>query len=424
MTCSEPVIVSDLRDGAKMPSVAINERGDAAIAWIGTEKFQESIQVSLKNSEGNWSYPVNVSGGPVVIWGLTQESLPPPRCFLGEEGDAYVFWKKWIREGVEYVEKLPYRDWSVPVSLKIKQGYCNVIFGGKGQFWFLDDKKENGWIYHESVTAQVHLKRPNHPEVEIWTPPGAEHGWFDPLRRSCGEAIGLNQRGDIFVIWRRGTDITHDSFQGCWLLSDGSFANTEEVSRQFGSLDAFLSGIVVDNQKNIGVVGVKENKVQALTQIDGGWSEWIPLSEEDEKKGSWFMPRPQVAIDHQGNILVVWKTERENCIEGAYKAFGQEWTFLDTIFAEGPVEKILLRSDHKNGFILLWEEKKDRKKSGIYAVEFSREQGPILQLSPEHEFCAEPSLEFAVNGKGLLAWTRKTSAFDSCIEVVDVLLGP
>ncbi|MBX9744928.1 MAG: hypothetical protein K2X08_06950 [Chlamydiales bacterium] len=124
---------------------------------------------------------------------------------------------------------------------------------------------------------------------------------------------------------------------------------------------------------------------------------------------------------------MVWKTEDEDetYIEGAYKSFQQEWIFLEKFVTKGKIDKILLRSDNKESFLVAWEEKKDRKNSGIYAIEFSDKQrmwSSILLLSPEGEFCAEPSLEFSKNGQGVLAWTKKASSFDSCIEVIELSL--
>jgi hypothetical protein len=410
--CSQPVAVSDLREDAKAPSVAINAHGDGVVAWIGKERFQESIRATVKDSKGGWSYP--------IILSEERESMSSPQCYFGDDGEAYVFWTRWNYD-VEYRQKSKGHDWTGPIPLNVKlDRYCDLVFDGK-KFLFLHDNEEKGLFLGKSVTAQVHIKQGDYES--ILTPPGAEHGWFDNEKRSRGQAIGINPLGDTFVIWRR--DVYLDAlFQGSWLLPDGSFTETEELADQLGFLDSFISGIAIDDQKNVAVVGVKKNKIQALTRINGEWSDWIPLSEEDEKKGSWCMPRPQVAVDSRGNILAVWKTEREGAvyIDGAYKAINQEWTFLDRITAEGKVDKIILRSDHKDAFVVVWAERKDRRNSGIYAVEFSDKQGmsPIHPLSPTGEFCSEPALEFSKEGQGILAWTKKASNFDSCIEVVEL----
>lgn len=422
VTCSQPVLISASGEDGKMASVAINTRGDFAVAWIGKQKFQEDIRAALKDSQGQWSYPAVISG--------ERENMNPPSCFLDDEGGVYVLWKRWIWDKAEYVQKPPGHDWISPIPLNLNmRRYCNVVFNRKGELLFLSDKEEKNFFSGKNITAQVHIKKPNYSEENILTPPGAEHGWFDNQKRSCGASIGCNSFGDVFVIWKKDLTLTDSSFQGSWLLPDGSFANTEEISANLGFLDSFLSGIAIDDRKNIAIVGVKENKIQALTRINDQWSDWISLSKEDKKKGSWFMPRPQVAVDGAGNILVVWKTENENetYIEGAYKVFQQEWIFLEKIVTEGKIGEILLRSDNKETFLVAWEERKDRKNSGIYAVEFSNKQGmwsSILLLSPESEFCTEPSLEFSKNGQGILAWTKKDSSFDSHIEVVELSLGP
>jgi hypothetical protein len=417
---SLPILISDTREESKSPSVAINGRGDIAIAWIGAEKFLESIRVICRNSQGQWIPPKVVSE--------EKERIAPPQCFLSYEGNAYVLWEG--TTGTQYVKKNPQGSWTYPISIAANLMETNIsrsktcAFDGKGRFLFLKDRWEpKGWLTASTTTAQVLVKRSNYSEEEVLTPPGAEHSWYSDPRYSTGAIIGSNQLGDALMIWRRGYG---GLLEGSWVLPDGTFTDAEQVS---DTSFIHISDIAIDLRKNVALIGVQSDQIQALTCTEGTWSKWVALSEKEKKKEAPFRPLPQLAVDNRGNLLATWKTETDNnevYIEMAYKEFNQEWSHLEKVRLEGKVEKLIVRSDQNENFIILWEERKGRSDSGIYCMEFSAKQrawSSIFKLSPEMDFCTEPSLEFSQNGQGVLVWTKKSSQFDSWIEMVELSLN-
>jgi hypothetical protein len=81
---SAPVTLSEAGKEAFFPTVAMNDRGDAIVAWVRREGATVIVQASFRPAGGSFSAPVNLSSSGA--------SVEPPRVAIDDAGDAVVAW--------------------------------------------------------------------------------------------------------------------------------------------------------------------------------------------------------------------------------------------------------------------------------------------------------------------------------------------
>lgn len=414
LTCSPSIVISEEGENGMAPSVAINAQGEAAVVFVSQRKLDLGISAVYKDAQGSYSSPTSL---------LAKGNCYAPYCFIGSNGSVHALWEQCSQKGLHYAEKLPGQDWTAPLTWDGHQSILDPLLDENDRLLFLENV-ERGSLFDWSPTAlQVCVKYPESsflkaliPKVPVWGTDSSD------VR---GRALARNQAGDLFVMWHRG--IAQPLIEGAWLLPNGSFSKAERCARlEHIETLFYVDGMVIDESKNITLVADRlEKGTQVLSRIDGKWLGWDSLMTKEEK--SQLISDPQLAIDGAGNVLAVWmrKVEEIVYLEGSYKGFKKRWTRVAPVPLEGNPGKGLLRSDNKDGFVFVWEAQQDRSICGIYGVEFLSEEkawSSPLQLSPEGSFCSQPSLVFSITGQGLLAWTRSSSTFDSCIEVTEIAL--
>jgi hypothetical protein len=95
---SAPVKLSAPGQNAVLPTVAVNERGDAIVAWTRSNGTHEIVQASFRHAGGNFGAPVDLSplGGSAAT--------TSPRVAIDAAGDATVAWQ-WSNGGAEVIQE-------------------------------------------------------------------------------------------------------------------------------------------------------------------------------------------------------------------------------------------------------------------------------------------------------------------------------
>ena len=102
---TQPVTISAESDFE--PSFAVNQVGDATVAWTDGE---HSVQAAYRSAGGAWTPPAVVSASEA-------EHLRFPTVAIGEEGDAAITWTSQSNAGavsIEAVSQAPGEPWTAP----------------------------------------------------------------------------------------------------------------------------------------------------------------------------------------------------------------------------------------------------------------------------------------------------------------------
>jgi hypothetical protein len=83
---SAPVDVSATGENASEPHVAIDPAGDAAVVWLGSRDTNSIVRAAVRPADGVFSAPVDVSA--------TGQNAAVPRVAVDQTGDAVVAWER------------------------------------------------------------------------------------------------------------------------------------------------------------------------------------------------------------------------------------------------------------------------------------------------------------------------------------------
>jgi hypothetical protein len=87
-TWSAPRQISPVRPDALAPSIAVNNRGDEAIVWLGSDQSGLAVMAAVRKPGQDW-------GPPAVLVGAVS-GLLEPQIALDARGDALAVWSRWI----------------------------------------------------------------------------------------------------------------------------------------------------------------------------------------------------------------------------------------------------------------------------------------------------------------------------------------
>jgi hypothetical protein len=230
---------------------------------------------------------------------------------------------------------------------------------------------------------------------------GAAQTLSDEGQHAFAPQVAVDPQGNAIVIWDR-SDGTNRHVQAALRPADGSFGRTQTLSAAGGS--AFEPRIVFDSRGGAVVVWRQLNganvRVQATFRQPGNGSFEPPqtISADGQSAGS-----PKVAIDGQGNAIAVWEgsvgTNRR--IQAAVRRAGKQFQLPETISESGGVtSEPQLAIDGQGNPIVVWQ-RFDGTNRRIQAA--FRAAAQTISLAGEDAVFA-PQVKFDAHGNAVAIW--------------------
>jgi len=191
---SAPVALTPLSYVSE-PALAENGRGDAVLAWIGSDPADHArqlVQASVRPAGGRFSDPVTIAAGNIT-------SLPS--VAIDARGDAALGWNQVVPRGPDrgpifVSERAAHGGWSAPRRLSGPRERTSspvIAMSGRGNAvvaWTRIDALRAGVATKVSVVASVR------------SPDGR---WSPPQRVSSGPygtpAVALDSDGNVTMAW-------------------------------------------------------------------------------------------------------------------------------------------------------------------------------------------------------------------------------
>jgi hypothetical protein len=406
--CSTPVTVSDLLSVPRFGSshVALNEKGDAFVTWVGYKEGNgDVLLVAVKSAKAPWSIPQRIPS--------QQYSTTFLRSDIDAAGKMSVYWSEDSTDilRVKYAQKRNEETWSEPIDLK------NVNYSE------LQDETKLGYL--ESILIKGYCE----------------------YARNDDTILAVNQNY-----------IDSERYLQCFWFKNESWSQPQTLSTipWYTSVNVALNRsndavVVFSCYKNKDVQPKFKRKIQAMVCTDETWSSPVDISILSDNAYS-----PKVAIDEEGNCLAVWeiKHNKKYGISTAFKPAGEEWQSQVDFFPEDGRNSYLnprVVWDNRKNFVITWERRKSNKteywppsvkwnspaipvikwnykrtvKGSIFGCVFSiktkRMSEPAL-LSNCIPDADEHFVAFDKNGKGMIIWVASNNLDDQFIQVADLIV--
>lgn len=321
----QAVDISRGEGNAFFPRLILDYQDNPIVVWSQNLGASQKVQVAELAKKG-WSYPLTLSASLDLNPVATK-----PQIASGDNGLTVVVWqnKQGNTHHIQAVTKLKNKGWSLPenVSWPSTEGF------GDADPQVAVDPKGNAlavWVNVPTQTVQASYK-------SIALP------WSAPVVLSNGgEKVSLPQvafdsLGNAVVVWVQNNGVNR-VIQGAFAGPNGSWSNPANLSSDGN--DADNPQVAVDPAGNVIVVWQHSNGVNTLIQaatrlISKSGQKWV--SPFDLSKPGEDASEPQVCINNQKNIAVIWKrSDGANfIIQSIYKKHGEAWSSPVSISSPG-----------------------------------------------------------------------------------------
>jgi hypothetical protein len=280
-TWTEPRVISGNSTAVYSPTVAMDSRGDAIIAWIDWGDFTTTGGVVFTEfRNGEWSQPRFVNTIPFM-------SSSPPSVAMSDSGRAIITWQRSGIYKIEYANG----EWSdetlVAAESYAQEPVAKMNASGKALI---------AWRYDRG-TSSGNAVYCTESQGGVWTAPHVVSLVGDRLDY---HRVALSDNGDAVMVWQQREGLTYRIYlneyrEGTWLGPVGISQAGAEVYYPRAAIDGAGNWIVVW-QEQVGAVW----QVFVLQSKNGSW-----LS---STAGSFsrMATIPHIEMDNSGNAILLW----------------------------------------------------------------------------------------------------------------------
>jgi hypothetical protein len=301
--------------------IAVDEQGDAMAVWQSEDGKLEGgvssyeVRTAFRPAGGAWQAPERLSP-----YG---QSADEANVAFDAHGDAFAVWEAYSRNVPEgdahFSIQAAFRPaggtWQAPVDLS------PVEAPGGEHPWLAVDARGD---------AMVTWNRGAGPVQQAFRPAGG--AWQASVDLTQGNAEGdfsqvaFDKQGDALAMWQGGGGL-----QSVFMLAGGTWqppatVGSELVAGSDFAIDGRGDAVAVWDSWTEGFLS--HRVVQAAFRPAGGeWQTPVDLSEDLSENWRWEPYEPQVAIDEQGDALVVWSRGygESGGVMSGFKPSGGAW---------------------------------------------------------------------------------------------------
>ena len=367
------------------PLVVVNDLGRAVALWQSAEGQRESLKISFRTLNSDWSDPQTIRE--------TNKKIKHPQLVMNAGGEVVVLWveRKGGCSDLMTISRLKSRRWTQEILLSDAKGLSTprLAMNDEGQVISV-------WQQGEEVIMSATCR--------VGEP------WSDLSFLSSGEEsahtpqVVINEAGQLRVIWeQQGTIIGTSSYFGQpW---------TEIIPVSDSSVSVLRPQICMNRAGQAVAIWEREEGYKVYLQAAYckpglGWDLPFELSNEEET-----VSEPKSVINDHGDALVVWRssTAEELSICVASTTASGEWTTPLTLSQRGEnaINPQVGFNNQEEG-IVIWR----RPLAGLSLI-----QGAVLSAgrawSLPFDFTTDPrrvgqaTLSLNHRGSGILLWRQK-----------------
>ncbi|QZY29706.1 hypothetical protein [Nocardioides coralli] len=326
--------------GSRSPSVAVNDRGDVAVAWTREGRNHTRLRVSRRTAGGQWNGPTTLAVGTPAF------GTDGPEVSVGPRGKVSVGLSYARRGGWQPRPRVfTFLDgrWGGPATLARRGGNgLRLVTGPRGRV-------TAAWVNDSGARCVANGANRTWSPARCWARPWAGV----PLD------LAVDDQGRVYLM----------SYHGVWSRAPGGEMRREPVPYgrhdAFGgdnsfSLDASAPGraaVVWSSGRQTGRASVAWRTFASVRSPDGSWSPRAQLSRE---------PAASVAVSDVGTTTVAWPAR--DGIQVVRKLDGQPWSDRRTVVGKPMSSAPYLDVNASDDVMLLFTRRFDTSHASLWTA--------------------------------------------------------
>lgn len=307
--------------------VAVDPQGEAVAVWTTTIGGTEIVQAATHPAGGAWSSPVSLTS--------SAQNANEPQVVMDSQGNAVAVWNQEVSGTSElWVVKASRRPaagtWSTPTTLSAAGQEAvlpQVAIDPQGNAVAVWD-----YLIHEGTNDEY--------VVKIQAVTGSAGTWSAPVELTAeatseelpSPQVAIDPNGNAVAVWER-SEGAGEVVQAAFASAGGNWSAAKTISALAVGEYSWNPQVAVDAQGNAVVLwrnwaGIGSNEIiQAATHPAGGaWS----TTATDLSPAGEDAQHPQVAVDPQGNAVAVWELNNETAhtevVQAKTRPVGGAWS--------------------------------------------------------------------------------------------------
>jgi mRNA-degrading endonuclease HigB of HigAB toxin-antitoxin module len=368
---------------ARYPRVALDEKGDAIIVWMQKTPTSRAISMAEKRS-GQWKIPLSVNDS----LSFENKFSMDPDVAMDEEGNAIVVWSQEASNGFHSIFKAEYRNgrWIKPASLE--DSISRAIKSGDGiePRVVMNNSNEALIVWGQDPGGGYRLYKSESREGS-WVHPSHENNYFNPVdlsnskRGAHDHAPVLNDAGEAAIAWKQ----FHNKKDRIYLSQyhDGLWQHPKSLSEAI-SPESFITStmrdIAMDNQGN-GILlwtqtserkqELYKNEFSAGRRKKGDDKELVAGYKKTDF--SYYIYNAEAEIADSGKKIIAWLEAPSGSMPQVHmQEFDNgAWYSRALNIGSNPASRFTMASSPRGHFIIAWQQG-DGNNDQIYSSVFTR----------------------------------------------------
>lgn len=303
------------------PTVAIDARGRAAVAWVDQRRKDVFFQIYERNGRARLKVPVNVSRTPTVFSWVPRIALSP------NTNDIYILWQEIVFSGGSHGGDIFFassRDGGATFDAPLN---LSGSIGGDGKGRINKDVWHNGSLDIAVDASGVIYAAWTEYDGPLWFSRSTDRGvtFSRPMQLARGDdkptrapALAPRADGTVYLVWTVGGDESADLRIATSTDAGRSFTAPRVIAQTPGYSDA--PKIAVDSKGTLhiayaeSVAGPFERyHVRFMRSRDGGKTFEAardissPQVAPNPKRKPAAAAFPHLALDGKDNVYVLWE---------------------------------------------------------------------------------------------------------------------
>ncbi len=414
-------ILSTSSGDAVVPEVAADSRGDVAVVWTQAQGNRWTIQAAIRRAGRPWSKARAISA--------VADHVGSPHIVFDGRGNALSVWERF--DGKNFIAESAAYDaatdtWSPPVALSRPGRDAvtpRIAVNARGEAVALwPSLTRSGWTMQAaSRTARG-----------VWGPPVDLE---NPLQGTGFPDVVVDPAGNAIAVWAQtsGAGFTVES---SYRPVGGAWGEVTDLS-QPGRSDSITPQVALEGGGGVDVVWARSTPTRTIVEevvrsAAGAWSQPRRLSPPGPDAVA-----PAIVTNGRGAAAVVWTSSGKGglAVVARYRRPGHDWGPAVTLSrsSSGPLSP-QVALDGQGDVVVVWT-RSNGGRSRVQAMARQAASGDWSapkELSGPGSDALTPQLALDGQGDGALAWSRcdqkscvvEAAGYDGSAPALDDLAVP
>jgi len=408
--------ISPDAEDASVPKVAMDRNGNAIITWLESDGSNDQIFMSEYRS-GSWTHPLDLADNISP----DGQDASDPEVAMDDNGNAIIAWYQSDGSN-EQIFMSEYRSgsWSHPLDLA-----DNISPNGQHAYnpQVAMDNNGNAIItWEQSDGSNVQIFKSEYRSGG-WTHPANLADNISPNGQNARyPEVAMDNNGNAIIAWYQSDGSNKQIFMSEY--RSGTWSHPADLTDKISpdGQDAYDPQVAMDDNGNAIIAWYQSDgtKMQIFMSEyrSGGWAYPADLADNISPDGE-HVSDPQVAMDDNGNAIITWaQSDGSNwqIFKSEYRSGG--WShpasLADNISPDGQDAYIVcspqVAMDDNGNAIITWEQWNGSNwqifKSEYRNGTWTHPAGLADNISPDGQIAYYPSVAMGNNGNAIITWAQ------------------